>query len=312
MIITYRVRGKPGDLGLSIIPLAGAKAFPFNLDTSNNGTLHALALSRDCKKLLFSVEQGDGKESLHYIPAILKEGRTIGPSVDVFSAWEGSHLFENWAWSLNGKKLAVIHKNDVWALSLGEDNPIQLTNSPEHEILPEWSPDGKNILYVVSLDQGKSRLEVISASGGEPTRILDECEYWSHAWSPGSKEIVAKSDGKILAIPIEGGKTRTILDFKEQGLENDAGGLCWLPDGKHLAFIGKRLNREPTRIFIIHAEGGKVTELASDDDDWKDWIYPSPDGKWISYNAEGDVKARPQGTIWEVSVKDLLSSAKEH
>jgi Tol biopolymer transport system component len=177
--------------------------------------------------------------------------------------------------------------------------------------LPEWSPDGKKIVYVVALENGIQHLHVISASGGETTRILDECAYWSHAWSPNSEEIVAESEGKILAIPIDGGKTRTILDLREHGL-NGARGLCWLPDGKHLAFVSEKGKKELIRIFIVPTRGGDVLELASDDDDWKDWIYPSPDGNWISYNAEGYVKIRPQGTIWEVSVKDLLSGAKEN
>ena len=51
--------------------------------------------------------------------------------------------------------------------------------------------------------------------------------------------------------------------------------------------------------------------LASDDDGWKDWIYPSPDGKWISYNAEDYVKTRPEGTIWEVDVEELLKGVKK-
>lgn len=91
-----------------------------------------------------------------------------------------------------------------------------------------------------------------------------------------------------------------------------ARGLCWLPDGKHLTFISEKKGRnEPTRLFIVPAKGGKVMELASDDDGWKDWIYPSYDGKWISYNSEGNFKTRPQGTIWEVFVKELLSKGKK-
>ena len=62
---------------------------------------------------------------------------------------------------------------------------------------------------------------------------------------------------------------------------------------------------------MVPAEGGKVTELASNDDDWKDWIYPSPDGKWISYNAEGYVETLPQGSIWEVDIKELLKKERK-
>ncbi len=310
MIITDGFTQKPINSGVWIIPLAGAEAIPLKLDVSFKGKLHSLALSPDRERGLFSVERGDGKEDLYVIPISLKEARSTGPPVLVFSEWDCWHGLENWSWSSDGKKLAVIHKKDIWIMSSGKGRPVQITKTSESEILPEWSPAGEMIVYVVEVEQGKMNLQVISASGGEPTKILDDCGHWSHAWSPGGKELVAESEGMILAIPIDGGKARKIIDLEEQGVEGGRG-LCWLPDGKHLAFIGEKGGKEPTRIFVVPAKGGKVTELASDDDDWKDWIYPSPDGNWISYNAEGYVKTRPEGTIWEVDVEELLRGAKK-
>ncbi|MEE9503460.1 MAG: DPP IV N-terminal domain-containing protein, partial [Candidatus Aminicenantaceae bacterium] len=236
VIITHGKTKSPDDSGLWMIPLAGTEAIPLKLDDSFNGKVHPLALSPDCERLLFYLEQPDGKESLYYIPVSLKEGRTIGPPVDVFSEWDGSRVFDNWSWSPNGQKLAVIHKDDIWAMSIKKGKPIQITKTSESEILPEWSPDGKKLVYVVALENGIQHLHVISASGGETNRILDECAYWSHAWSPGSKEIVAESEEIIVAIPIDGSKGRTILDLKQHNL-NGASGLCWLPDDKNLAFI---------------------------------------------------------------------------
>lgn len=115
----------------------------------------------------------------------------------------------------------------------------------------------------------------------------------------------------IFALPLDRGKARKILDLKEQGLVAGTVGLSWLPDGKHLVFICKKEGKGPTRMFIVPAKGGKVVELASDDDDWKYVIFPSPDGKWISYNTEGFIKTRPEGSIWEVDVEALLKSGKE-
>lgn len=310
MIITDGIKHGPGDSGVWIIPLGGTKAITLKLDVSFKGKLHSLALSPDGERGLFSVEQGDGKGNLYVIPISLKEARSTGPPVLVFSEWDCWHGLLNWSWSADGKKLAVIHKDDIWIMSAEKGRPVQITKTSESEILPEWSPDGEMIAYVVEVEQGKMNLQVISASGGEPTKILDDCGHWSHAWSPGGKELVAESEGMILAIPIDGCKARKIIDLEEQGVEGGRG-LCWLPDGKHLAFIGEKGGKEPTRIFMVPAKGGKVTELASDDDDWKDWIYPSPDGKWISYNAEGYVKTRPQGTIWEVDVEELLRGVKK-
>ncbi|UCC39635.1 MAG: PD40 domain-containing protein [Candidatus Aminicenantes bacterium] len=312
MIITEGLTQEPINSGVWIIPLAGAEAIPLKLDVSFKGKLHSLSLSPDRKRGLFSVERADGKEDLYVIPISLKEARSTGPPVLVFSEWDCWHGLENWSWSSDGKKLAVIHKGDLWVASAEKDRPVQITKTSENEILPEWSPVGEMIVYVVEVEQGKMNLQVISASGGKPTKILDNCAHWSHAWSPDGKELFAESNGIILAIPIDGRKARKILDLKEQGVADGAGGLCWLPDGKHIAFRSRKMGRsQPSRIFIVPAKGGKVIELASDDDGWKDWIYPSPDGKWISYNTEDYVKTRPEGTIWEVDVEELLKGVKK-
>jgi Tol biopolymer transport system component len=295
-----------------VIPLAGSEAVPLKLDTVVKGKVYPLVLSPDRERLLFSVEEDEGKENLYVVPVSLKEARTIGPPELVFSEWEGWRGLDNWSWSSDGKKLALIHKSDIWIKPVEKGKPVQITKTPADEILPEWSPAGEMIVYIVQVEQIKKTLYVIPASGGEPTKILDNCDYWSHAWSPDGKEIVAESKGMILAIPIDGGKSRQILDLKAQGIVDGARGLCCLPNGKHLAFISKKMGRKkPTRIFVVPAKGGNVTELASDDDGWKDWIYPSPDGKWISYNSEGYVKIRPQGSIWEVDIKELLRKKRK-
>jgi Tol biopolymer transport system component len=312
MIITEGDTPKPVNSGVWIIPLAGAEAIPLKLDVSLQGKLHSLALSPDREKVLFSVEQGGGKQDLYVIPISLKEARSTGPPVLIFNEWDCWRGLENWSWSSDGKKLAVIHKEDIWVMSAEKGRPVQVTKTSESEILPEWSPVGEKIVYVASEGQKKLKLKVISASGGEPMNILDDCSYWSHAWSPDGKELFAESNGIILAIPIDGGKARKIIDLEEQGIVDGAGGLCWFPDGKHIAFRSRKIGkRQPTRIFKVPAKGGKVIELASDDDGWKDWIYPSPDGKWISYNAEDYVKARPEGTIWQADVEELLRVLKK-
>jgi hypothetical protein len=64
------------------------------------------------------------------------------------------------------------------------------------------------------------------------------------------------------------------------------------------------------RIFLVSPAGGGLTELASDDRTLKDWIYASPDGKWVSYVTEEWVKARASETIWEVKVEDLIQEKK--
>jgi Tol biopolymer transport system component len=138
--------------------------------------------------------------------------------------------------------------------------------------------------------------------------MLSTADKEGFDWSPDGKELAVISDGKILVIPISGGKTREIFDLEEFGIKRVIS-LSWLPDGKHFAFIGEK--EKECRVFLVSAKGEKVIELAADDNNWKDWLYPSPDGKWISYDSEGDVKVRSEGSIWEVEVEELVREKKK-
>jgi TolB protein len=221
---------------------------------------------------------------------------------------------DEWAWSPDGSKLAVIHGGDIWITSAEEGKPVRITNTPEHEIWLVWSPNGEMIAYMF-LRGEEPILHIISVSGSEAAKILDtSAGRDKYAWSPDGKEIAVVSKGVISAIPIAGGKAREILDLREQDFVDDGAlgmGLSWLPDGKHLAFDSLKATGdfERARIFMVPAEGGKVTELAADDDGWKDWLYPSPDGKWISYGSEGEVKTRPEGAIWEADFEEIVKKA---
>ena len=319
MIITtggYPIEPKyKNDLAFWMLPLAGGEARPIELDVSGVSKPQPRSLSHDCKRLLLFEKQSEDKEDLYVVPVSLKDARPTGPANMVFKGRDkklvGYGRRDEYAWSFDGKKLAVVHGGDIWITSAVKGDPMNITQSPEHESFPVWSPDGKMIAYTVRYDEkgGEERsLHIIPASGGKAKKILDKVGKEQHAWSPDGKELAIISDGKILAIPISGGKTREIFDLEEFHIER-AGALSWLPDGNQFAFIGEK--EEECRIFLVAAKGEKVIELAADDNNWKDWLYPSPDGKWISYDSEGEVKVRSEGSIWEVELEELIKEKKK-
>ena len=65
------------------------------------------------------------------------------------------------------------------------------------------------------------------------------------------------------------------------------------------------------KIFLVSEKESKVIELATDDNGGKNWLYPSPDGKWISFQSEGFVKTRSQATMWEVEVEELIKGKEK-
>jgi len=325
MIITtggYPIEIKyKNDLAFWMVPLAGGEARPIELDVSGVSKAQPRSLSHDCKRLLLFESQSEGKEDLYVVSVSLKDARTTGPAVMVFKGRDkkpvGYGRRDEWAWSPDGKKLAVVHGGDIWVTSAKEGKPVRITKSPEYETYPVWSPNGKMIAYIVKLSianeiEGGQSLHVVSASGVKAKKILNTSKEL-HAWSPDGKELAVISEGKISVIPISGGKAREIFDLKREVNIKRVQALSWLLDGKHLAFIGENEKEYGfrNRIYLVSEKGDKITELAADDDTWKDWLYPSPDGKWISYDSEGSVKVRSENSIWEVDVDELLSKAKK-
>lgn len=309
MIITGG-EDKEGDWTFWIIPLAGDEAFPLELDVSVTGEVEPSSLSPDCNKLLFSVEKSDGTEDLWMVPISLKDARTTGPAVMIFKGRQGGRGgSSSCSWSPDGSKIAISHEGDVWIANVKGGKPVQITKTPEVEGWPRWSPDGKMVQYIVQSGKGNI-LHVRPASGGKEIMRLEAFDDF--VWSPDSKELaVAFKNNQLSVISMASRKTRRIAYLKDMGL-NEVYDLLWSPDGKNLACVGYHIEKgQSGPIFIIPVEGGKATEVATDDNGWKYWLYWSPDSKWISYNSDGMVKTRPEGAIWEAEVKELLSGGKK-
>ena len=63
-------------------------------------------------------------------------------------------------------------------------NPANLTNHPEWDALPSWSPDGARIAFSSFLP-GTGEIYVMDADGGNPVNLTNHPD-WDEAptWSP--------------------------------------------------------------------------------------------------------------------------------
>jgi Tol biopolymer transport system component len=303
-IIVAGGESKNGRYGLWLSPLSDDESVPLEIDVSVVGSPFPISISPNGEKLALSVKRNNGTEDLFVAPISLQDARTKGPAIKVFDGLSrGSGTNVTTSWSPDGNQIAVIHKWNVWIASSNGDKPVQITKTPEMEIWPGWSPDGRMISYVAS----EGSFYVKPVSGGQATKIPGADR--TSAWSPDSKSLVIQSEGMISIVSVADGETQQIAKLKDLGLERIFY-FSWSPDGKYIACVGKHVEKgDAGPIFLIPVEGGETTTLATNDNSCKYLVHWSPDGRWISYNSEGPAKVRPEGTMWEADFDEIVQKA---
>src|SRR6185503_17343337 len=90
------------------------------------------------------------------------------------------------------------YTGQIWVVSTEPGAvPRQLTFSKEGASQPAWSPDGKQLAFVRTVD-GKSQIFILSFTGGEPMQ-LTKSKYGASAprWSPDGKQIAFSASVRV-------------------------------------------------------------------------------------------------------------------
>lgn len=174
-------------------------------------------------------------------------------------------------------------EDDIYVMDTMGDNLVNLTNSPEDDSSPAWSPDGAQIVWKIESSDDVGDLYVMNADGSEKRQLTELATHLgSPAWSP---------DGTQIAFWIETDDQRDLYL-----INGDGGGLTpltddpandvaptWSPDGSQIAFTSDRAGNDD--IFILDLASGSERQLTSGamDERSAEW---SPDGSQIAYFAE--------------------------
>ncbi len=196
------------------------------------------------------------------------------------------------SFSHDGKSIAYVKINDgtLWTSRVDGSQPLQLTYPPDRAILPRWSPDGTQIVYMQA-QSGKSwKAVIIPAQGGNPQELLPGATTESDPnWSPDGKRIVFATglpSGNLAQSDIR------IMDLQTHQVSPVAGSNAmfsprWSPDGRYLAAMDLTPNSK--KLFLFDFQTQKWSDWTTDPEGIA-YIAWAPDSRSIRYDAGNDNK----------------------
>ncbi len=180
-------------------------------------------------------------------------------------------------------------KSDIYIMDADGTNVRRITDSPEPETNPAWSPDGNQLAFMAYTKEGSTsstpRAKIFLVNGdGTDRRMLIQglAPDLFPAWSPNGEKIAYEGQGGISTVLANGQRVQTIATSTEENL----GFPKWSPDGTGIVYSAETLpavakargKPAESKIYVADSRGGAQRFLTNGS--MPSW---SPDGRRIAF-----------------------------
>lgn len=175
--------------------------------------------------------------------------------------------------------------SDIYALSIGQSQPVRLTNHPADDRNPAWSPDGRQLAFASRRD-GNWEIYVLNLPDGRLRRLTRDTAFdGGPSWSPDGRWLVFESyrannlDLYLISADGEQGPIR-LTQHKAPDFSP-----VWSPDGRHVAFTSWRSGNKDIFIMSLDAASDDtVQNVTGTPDLFEDDPAFSPDGDLLAFS----------------------------
>lgn len=211
----------------------------------------------DGRSLLYTTYFKTGFPDIYYLDLERRSRR-------VFAAYKGTN--SGAAYSPQGEYVAMSLSNrrgsDLYVSDAKGKNLRRLTHEKSLETSPDWSPDGRQLVYESDV-AGRPQLYLMKVPGGSPQRIATKVSSYcaEPSWNPIHSNLIAYtaaiSGGFQIALhDLKTGRSEVLTQEQDAAVEPE-----WLNDGRHLVMTIRRA--EETRLALLDTWSKKVVALHS-------------------------------------------------
>jgi Tol biopolymer transport system component len=206
------------------------------------------------------------------------------------------------AWSPDSREVVYSMAGSLWRQQIDSKTAQQLTDGRGYDYQPDWSPDGKNLVYV-SYQNDAMELWLLDLAVGKSRQLTNAgAVNVEPRWSPDGKRIVFVStsynkrfhifradvnDGQLQNVVRLTGETKSDLPRYYYSAFDTEINPVWTHDGREILFVSNRGHIHGTGGFWrMKAESGaEAREIHYEETNWKARPDFSPDGSRMVYSS---------------------------
>jgi len=206
------------------------------------------------------------------------------------------------AWSPDSGELVYSMAGSLWRQKIDSTSAQQLTDGPGYDYQPDWSPDGRFIIYTASAGEAME-LWLLDLQSGQARQLTRGGAVNAEPrWSPDGKRILFVStaynrhfhifvadlrNGELANVVRLTGEDKSPLPRYYYSAYDHEINPTWTRDGQAVVFVSNRGRIHGTGgIWRMAAvPGAKAVELRYEETNWQARPDFSPDGQRIVYSS---------------------------
>ena len=206
------------------------------------------------------------------------------------------------AFSPDGASLVYSMAGSLWRQEIGSDQAVELTHGPGYDYQPDWSPDGRHIVFARHHDNAIELWQLDLSSGTAQQLTTTSAVNLEPRYSPDGKRLAYVSTAgsghfNLFVAPIDGdklGAPRAVVAPRESKIaryyyskHDHTINPSWTPDGKRLVFVSNReIAYGSGDLCSAAVDGASDFEcFVHEETSWRARPEVAPDGRRVLYSS---------------------------